>query len=192
MRRRQQGMSVLEFTLVVVLFSTFAAVLLNAIAGLRADVERAAVRQILNQMDSALAIRFSELYIRGDEAAIAAWEGANALALVRGDERSEPVTGDSALGQSVVGRDRKTDSAAARDQPTENSQSHGLGGPGEWSFEDGVIIYRPAFPEALAGRVEAVGRWEVVLCGDAENPRGLRLRTIEPLIGYGNNHTGGC
>lgn len=155
MRSPQSGLSLLEFTLVVVTFAVLGAVFLNAITSVRVEIERASVRQTLNQMRSALAIRFSELYIRGDQEAIADWAGGNALALLReGTELRGAITGDD----------------------------EGVSGPGEWAFEDGVIVYRPVFPEALTGRPAAVGRWKVVVEGTPEDPKGLRLRTIDPLL----------
>ena len=150
------GMSVLEFTLVVVIFSVLGVIFLNATAGLRVEIERAAVRQTLNQMRSALAVRFAELRIRGDDEAIAEWEGGDALSLLQDTKAQDNGVGDMAAT---------------------------VGGPGEWRYEDGVIIYRPSYPRELAGNPNAVGRWEVVVEGSRDEPRGLKLRTVDPLIG---------
>jgi type II secretory pathway pseudopilin PulG len=155
MRRIQTGLSILEFTLVVLVISVLGAVLLSRITQLRVQVERAAIQQTLNQMRSALAVRFAELHIQGDEAAIREWAGGNALALLREDIGTRDI---------VTG------------EPDD------LAGAGEWSFQDGTVTYRPLFPEALAGDPDAVGRWEVVLRGSPEEPRGFALRAVDPLI----------
>jgi hypothetical protein len=160
---RQAGMSLLEFTLVIVVISALSAVFLNWTAGLRVEVERAAVRQTLNNMRSALAIRFAELYIQGDDAAIAAWKGGNALSLI----------------ESLNRRGEAPDGAAA--EPA---------GPGEWAYEDGVIVYRPSYPRALTGDPEAVGRWRVIVEGSSDEPRGLRLEAVQPLLADRTNREG--
>lgn len=153
---RQRGLSLLEFTLVVVIFSTLGAVFLSRLVSIQVEVERTAVRQTLNQMRTALAVRFAELHIAGDDETIAAWEGGNALSLIReGIDRRGAVGGEDAA-------------------PT---------GPGEWAYQDGTIVYRPAYPEALTGKAAAVGRWRVVVKGAPEEPRGLKLRSIDPLLG---------
>ncbi len=58
----------------------------------------------------------------------------------------------------------------------------GMSGPGEWSYENGQIVYRPAYPDALTGDPAAVGRWRVELVGPANEPRGLRLKPVQPLL----------
>lgn len=149
-RGGQRGLSLLEFTLVVTIFSALVAVAADRIAALRVDVERAAIERAVTGMQSALAVRFSELLVRGRYERIAAWEGGNALRLIRAHRRRD-------------------------DEP-------GVSGPGAWSYEDGDIVYRPAYPAALAGDPDAVGRWRVELIGRPSEPRGLRLRTIRPLL----------
>lgn len=147
----QRGLSLLEFTLVVTIFSVLVAVTADRVVALRVDLERAAIQHTVNAIQSALAVRFAELVVRGEHDRIAAWEGGNALQLIRAHYR------------------RDGEPAAS--------------GPGEWSYEGGEIVYRPAYAEALTGDPEAVGRWRVELIGQADDSRGLRLHTIEPLPG---------
>ncbi len=148
-------MTLLEFTLVVVLFSVLAAIFLNRLAYLRVEVERTAIQQTLNQMRSALAVRFAELYIAGDAEALREWDGGNALVLIRDEVEQNP---------SV---------------PTPSGE---LPGPGEWQHHDGQILYKPVFAQALTGDPDAVGRWRVELQGTPQDPSGLRLRTVTPLV----------
>lgn len=145
----QRGLSLLEFTLVVTIFSVLVVVAADRIVALRVDLERAAVQHTVNAIRSALAVRFSEMVVQGEYDRIAEWDGGNALRLVHEHHR------------------RDGEPAAS--------------GPGKWSYEDGEIVYRPAYPEALTGDPAAIGRWRVELIGPAAEPRGLRLRAIEPL-----------
>lgn len=155
---RQSGLSLLEFTLVVTIVGVLVAVAADRIAALRVDVERAAVERALNGMQSALAVRFAELLVRGERERIAAWDGGNALRLIRAHRRRDG-------------------------EP-------GVSGPGEWSYQDGEIVYRPAYPVALTGDPAAIGRWRVVLIGSASEPRGLRLETVQPLLAGGRTTEG--
>ncbi len=149
-RRGQHGLSLLEFTLVVTILAVLVVVAFDRIAALRVDVERAAVQRAVNRMQAALAVRFSELLARGEHERLRAWDGGNALRLIRAHRH-----GDG--------------------EP-------GISGPGEWAYADGEIVYRPAYPAALTGDPDAVGRWRVELVGNPDEPRGLMLQPVQPLL----------
>lgn len=95
----QRGLSLLEFTLVVMILGVLVAVAADRIAALRVEVERAAVQRAINGMQSALAVRFSELLVQGDYGRIAAWEGGNALRLIRAHRRRDGEAGVSGPGE---------------------------------------------------------------------------------------------
>lgn len=160
MRPRQLGVTMLEFTLVVLLFSVLMVAALDRIAALRGNIEQAAVQQTVSAMRSALALHFSELIARGDRQRLAALEGGNALAILR--QRTTPV-------------ERAGDSGGASDD------DRALAGPGQWQYRDGEVVYRPRHTDAFAGGEDAVGRWRVILLGDRHDPRGLDLKVVEPL-----------
>ena len=153
--RSQRGLSILEFTLVVSIFSVLIVFAANRITDLRVDLERAAVEHTLAGMRSALALEFSELLIQGKGERIRAWAGGNPLKLFE---------------------NRNVLEAEAGADP----------GPGDWHYdrERGEVVYRPAYPNALTGDPDAVGRWRVVVRGD-EQPSGLELVAIQPLPGIG-------
>lgn len=159
-RGRQHGLSLLEFTLVVALFSVLIVFAANRITELRVDLERAAVEHTLAGMRSALALEFSELLIQGRAERIDRWEGGNALRLLRM--------------RNVLDAD-----------------AEGVPGPGEWAYDEarGEIVYRPAYPDALAGDPDAVGRWRVVVTG-GESRSGLELAAVERVPGIGRADRG--
>ncbi len=159
-RFRQQGLSILEFTLVVALFSVLIVFAANRITELRVDLERAAVEHTLAGMRSALALEFAELLIQGRNARIDRWAGGNALRLLRMRNVLEAEAG-------------------------------ALPGPGEWAYDEarGEIVYRPAYPQALTGNPDAIGRWRVVVVG-GESRSGLELAAVEPLPGIGRANGG--
>ncbi len=153
--RHQRGLSILEFTLVVSIFSALIVFAANRITELRVDLERAAIEHTLAGMRSALALKSSELLIQGKHELIAEWAGGNPLELFEHRRALE-------------------------------SEAGGTPGPGEWSYdrEQGEIVYRPAYPAALTGDPDAIGRWRVVVPGE-EEPRGLELTIVQPLPGIG-------
>lgn len=131
-------MSLLEFTLAVLIVVVLMAIAFERMAALRADMERAAVRHTVAAMREALSLEFARLAARGELARVEDYTGGNALALL-----SPPPAG-------YVG-------ARAGDRPT----------PGSWFYEpdDGTVAYRARFPHALAGEPGRGGdtfRWRVV------------------------------
>jgi len=150
----RSGLTVLEFTLTVLLISVLIVFVAKRVIALRVELERAAVEHTVSTMRSALSLRFAELVTHGKIDQVHTWAGQNALKLIKGR------------------------SAVPTSEPEEL-------GPGTWSYEGdrGEIVYRPAYPEALTGDPDAVGRWRVEVSGDGQ-PTGLRLKTIASL------HTG--
>jgi hypothetical protein len=106
-------------------------------------------------MRSALALKYSELLVQGDQERIREWTGGNPFELFEQRSSLEREPG-------------------------------GDPGPGEWQYdrERGEVVYRPAYPAALTGDPDAIGRWRVVAPGK-EKPRGLELKTVQPLPGIG-------
>jgi len=152
MRGQSTGLTLLEFTLLIVITSVAWVFFVERVIALRADIERAALEQTIGAMQSRLALEFAELAVDGQTERIRAWAGGNALKLL---ERG----GDAPV----------TDSARMA--------------PGEWAYDAraGEIVYRPEYPALIAGSSDAEGRWRVVVSGD-DNPTGLHLETVEPLL----------
>ncbi|WP_070989579.1 hypothetical protein [Halofilum ochraceum] len=144
----------------VSIFSVLIVFAANRITELRVDLERAAVEHTLSGMRSALALKFSELLIQSERERIREWAGGNPLELFES---------------------RKALEAEAGADP----------GPGDWHYdrERGEVVYRPAYPNALTGDPDAVGRWRVTVRGE-EQPNGLELVAIEPLPGIGRAQGG--
>lgn len=152
-RRRQRGLSLLEFTLVVILFSVLVVLAVDRAIGVRVELEQAAVERTVTAMRGALALEFARLIVSGDHAAIHAWADGNALRLLEGR---------GALGDRAV-----TDATDI--------------GPGEWVWDaaHGEIVYRVAWT-ATAGPRAVTGRWRVVVRGD-NGPAGLDLEMVESI-----------
>lgn len=150
-RGSQRGLSILEFTLVVSIVSVLGVYGAQRITALRVDLERAAIEHTLAGMRSALALEFSTLVAQGKTKQIETWSGSNPLELFE---------------------TRNVFHAEAGAPP----------GPGEWGYDRqrGAVVYRPAYPRALTGDAEAVGRWRVTVRGE-ERPIGLELVPVEPL-----------
>jgi len=159
-RRSQRGLSILEFTLVVSIFSALIVFAANRVTELRVDLERAAVEHTLAGMRSALALEFAELIVQGKKERIREWAGGNPLELF--DNRS--------VLEAEAGADP---------------------GPGDWHYDRarGEVVYRPAYPDALTGDADAVGRWRVTVLGE-EQPGGLELVAVQPLPGIGRAQGG--
>lgn len=160
LRRTQAGLSILEFTLVVSIFSALIVFAANRITELRVDLERAAIEHTLAGMRAALALKYSELLIQGKHERIAEWAGGNPLELFERRRALESETG----GDPGPGEWR-------------------------YDREEGEIIYRPAYPASLTGDPDAIGRWRVVAPGE-DKPRGLELMAVQPLPGIGRAKEG--
>ena len=134
-RSAQRGLSLLEFTLVTLIVSVLIVFAFQRVAELRTHMERAAVRQTVEAIRSALALRLAELVVQGRAQRALEYEGSNALDLLS----PGPVQA----------------AARARDEK--------LPPPGSWYFESdtGLVAYRPRWSDAstptdvLRWRVEA-------------------------------------
>ncbi|MDZ7788264.1 MAG: hypothetical protein U5K73_09125 [Halofilum sp. (in: g-proteobacteria)] len=114
----QHGLSILEFTLVVSIFSALIVFAANRVTDLRVDLERAAVEHTLSGMRSALALEFSELIVQGKKERIREWAGGNPLELFENRNVLEAEAGaDPGPGDWHYDRER------------------------------GEVVYRPAYPE---------------------------------------------
>ncbi|MEX0606534.1 MAG: hypothetical protein WD138_00735 [Halofilum sp. (in: g-proteobacteria)] len=151
--RAQDGLSILEFTLVVSIVSVLLVFGASRIMTLRVDLERAAVEHTLTGMRSALALEFASLLTQGKRQRIETWAGGNPLTLFEN--------------RNVL-----------------DAEPGALPGPGDWTYEQGEVVYRPAYPNALTGNPDAIGRWRVAVHGDAQ-PTGLELVAVTPLPGIG-------
>lgn len=131
-------MSLLEFTLVVLLVAVLVVIGFERMAALQADMERASVRHTVAAMREALSLEFARLAARGELERVDGYTGGDALALL-----SPPPAG------YVGARDGGTPAA------------------GSWFHEPagGTVAYRARFPDAFAGEPAAAGdilRWRVV------------------------------
>lgn len=150
----QTGLSLLEFTLIVIVVGVLMVMLMQRLVDLRVDIERAAVERTESALRTGLALEFADLAVtnRLDEARD--WAGANALQLL--------------------------DTQPILDAELEGAGPEALG-PGEWSYDTatGEIVYRVQYSDAF---IEAApeGRWRVVVIGGG-SPRGLDLETTQPI-----------
>lgn len=131
-------MSLLEFTLAVLLVAVLVVIAFERMSALQADMERAAVRHTVAAMREALSLEFARLVTRGELGRVDDYAGGNALALL-----SPPPRG-------YVG-----------------ARGAGMPAPGTWFYEPaaGAVAYRARFPDALADEPAAAGdilRWRVV------------------------------
>lgn len=122
--RWQRGLTLLEFTLIAIVISVLVAFALDRIAGVRVQMERAAIEYSVARMREALAVRFAELVVRRRLDELPALAGANPLAW-------PDVVGDYAGVEALP--------PPARRQP------------GRWYYVRGLgqVIYVPRNPEAL-------------------------------------------
>ena len=133
---QQQGLTILELTLILLMIAVLIVVALERMIQLRVDIERAAVEHNVGAMRSALSLKFAELVADGRIDRLQQWAGGNALELVRG----EPLAGGS--------------------DPEPGP------GNWYYDAQADEIVYAPAHPEALTGDPAAEGRWRVVVVGD--------------------------
>ena len=151
----QSGLSLLEFTLVVIIVGVLLVVFLQRMVDLRVDIERTAVERTEAALRTGLALEFADLVVkrRLDEAHD--WAGGNALELL--DTR--PILDDEDL-----------EDAGVEDI-----------GPGDWSYDaqTGEIVYRVQYSDAFI-EAEPEGRWRVVVV-NGDSPGGLDLETTQPI-----------
>jgi len=133
---QQQGLTILELTLILLMIAVLIVVALERMIQLRVDIERAAVEHNVGAMRSALSLEFAKLVTQGRTEQVKQWGGGNVLELVR-----------------------------AAKVPGASSPEPGPG-TWYYDARAGEIVYEPAYPEALAGDPTAEGRWRVVVAGD--------------------------
>jgi type II secretory pathway pseudopilin PulG len=75
-------MGLLETMMVAILISVFMVVFMSRILNVSVAVEREAMQQTVNNLNSALNIEALVLVVQNNEEAIAAWEGANPMRLL--------------------------------------------------------------------------------------------------------------
>lgn len=134
--RRQNGLSLLEFTLAVLIVAVLTLLAFERIGAVRAEMERVRVQHTVAAMRSALALQFADLVVNDRLDQLNRYEGLNALELLapppanyRG-ERAKPVA-DVA--------------------------------PGNWYYvrESAAVAYRPRNPLAFGNADERL-YWRVV------------------------------
>jgi len=137
-RHRQRGLSLLEFTLVVIIFALLVVFAFQRIAALQADMEDASIRYTVGAMREALALDFARLIASGRLDRARDLIDANALALLQRPPRDYGGTVASAR------------QAALR--------------PGHWYYDRaaGTVIYQPRFGAAGGDRGGPLMRWRVV------------------------------
>lgn len=184
--RRQGGLSLLEFTLVVIVVATLAALAADRISAMRVYMERAAVQRTVAAMRTALAMEFAAAVARDRRQDIAEWEGGNALALLEGRPVLGRAPGDPGM-VTETGRESVRDDVGevgeevGGDGRQPRPEAAALLGPGRWHYdaERAEVVYRVAYPPAgTEGTPE--GRWRVVVQGDDE-PHGLELVNVTPV-----------
>ncbi len=141
-RRLQQGLTLLEFTLAVLIVAVLVLLAFERIAAVRGDMERARVQQTVAAMRSALALEFADRVVNGRLDQLQRQDGANALELLA----------------PSPSRYR-----GEREQVTDAVE------PGSWYYarDPGVVVYRPRYPIAFDGNAERL-YWRVVAVRDSD------------------------
>jgi len=165
--RREAGLSLLEFTLVVIVIAALAALAAERITAMQLAMERAAVQRTVAAMRTAHAMEFAAAVAQGRREEIGAWQGGNALTLIEGRE-------------VLAGAAQGDDAAPAAEVAVRAARGGVRPGPGRWYYdaERAEVVYRVAYAASGAERA-AEGRWRVVVEGD-DAPRGLALVNVQP------------
>lgn len=123
-RRRQSGLTLLEFTLFAIIMSALVAFALDRIAAVRVYMERAAVEYSVARMREVLALHFAERVTAGRLEELTALVGINPLAV----------------------SDIVDDYRGVRHLPPAGERE-----PGQWYFDAAIgnVVYVPRYPEAL-------------------------------------------
>jgi len=154
-RNPENGLSLLEFTLIVIIVGVLLVVGMQRMVELRVQIERAAVERTVRAMEAGLALEFADLAVNGELERARDWAGANALELLSG--------------RDVFDYEQDANPAGI--------------GPGEWSYDEatGEVVYRVRYVEALTSD-DPLGRWRVVIIGgDGTGPRGLTLEQTRAI-----------
>lgn len=136
--RRQQGMTLLEFTLIAIIMAALIALALQRIASVRVYMERAAVEYNESRLREVLALEFARMVVE------------NRLRTLPDERAMNP------LRMAAIER-----YAGTRELPAESRRD-----AGQWYYDTAIdtVVYVPRFPEALQwpeGESRLL-RWRVV------------------------------
>lgn len=155
--RRTAGLTLLEFTLIVIIVGLLMVFFLQRAVALRVAIEQAAVERTVAAMRTGLALRTGELIVKDRRAEIADLSGSNALDLLDSGQILDQELRSTAAGADSVG-------------------------PGDWAYDadTGEIVYRVEYNAAFdEDRPE--GRWRIVGDGETVAPGAVRLETTKPI-----------
>jgi len=164
---RQTGMGLLEAVIAAILISLLMVIFFGRILKISGAIEREAMQQTVNHISSALNIEALTLIVKGDQEALAQWEGANPMGLLHPPP--------------LQYRGSSNESEALQVSP------------GSWFFdqEAGLLIYRinhidqfsggRAIPERVRFRVEATfnDKNGNLLRDEDEKITGLRFNALD-------------
>jgi general secretion pathway protein G len=161
MRRRQQGLTLLEFALVVVIAGLLMGLAMTKILRLEADVERVNMQRTVSALNSALAMEFADRVVNGRLDTVPQMAAINPMDWLA----QVPATYVGTLGP-----------AEAEAVPE-----------GRWYYDaqQGLLVYRVAhaarFETGLEGLPRARFRVEVVAHPRGGAPQGIRMVAAEPF-----------
>jgi len=164
---RQTGMGLLEAVIAAILISLLMVIFFGRILKISGAIEREAMQQTVNHISSALNIEALTLIVKGDQKALAEWDGANPMNLLHPPP--------------LQYRGSSNESEALQVSP------------GSWFFdqEAGLLIYRinhidqfsggRAIPERVRFRVEATfnDKNGNLLRDEDEKITGLRFNALD-------------
>lgn len=155
--RRTAGLTLLEFTLIVIIVGLLMVFFLQRAVALRVAIEQAAVERTVAAMRTGLALRRSELIVKDRRAEIADLPGSNALDLLDPEQILDRELRDTAAGADAIG-------------------------PGDWGYDadTGEIVYRVEYNAAFDEHTPE-GRWRIAPDGETVAPGAVRLETTKPI-----------
>ncbi|HEX5756577.1 MAG TPA: type II secretion system protein [Arenimonas sp.] len=160
--RRQQGASLLELAIVIILFSLMLLVAIDRLLPLRGQAEAAAVLSSQGNMQARLGGEVAQRVIRDGLPAVLALEGSNPMALIE----TPPPTYRGAFARIDLNELQ----------------------PGDWAFDRsrGVLVYRVQYAQYFDGEPSDPPRaeWRIELHfaeGTGREPEALREVLLVPL-----------
>ncbi len=156
---RQAGLGLLEFVLAAIVISILIVVFFSRVVRLSEAVERTAVQQTVNNLDSVIKLKWLTHLVRNEQDALRAMVGSNPMRLLQ----EPPVT--------YLGELDHPDPAAIP--------------PQRWYFDKDrhLLVYRVANPRAIEGGAMDPPRirFRVEAVRDGEgNIRSIEMRPLEP------------
>jgi len=157
--RRQAGLGLLEFVLAAIIISILIVVFFSRVVQLSETVERTAVQQTVNNLDSVLKLKWLTHLVRNEQEPLRALIGSNPMRLLQ----EPPVT--------YLGELDNPDPAAIP--------------PQRWYFDkrQHLLVYRVANPRAIEGGATDPPRirFRVQAVRDADGKLlGIEMRPLEP------------